>query len=188
MSRSFEELLGRMDDDVFTTAPANFTCGNLTDNLRHGEFWFYLLSAVVVAIIGGVIVDEEVVSGFYESFQRPGWAPPEHTALLIWSILGILFAYAGYRGHVSAPPGNKRIFNTITYGVVLALGLLFFYQLYQRQDLQAAMWSLVALLAALVWFLFLNWNVDMTAVVITLLYIGWVIFTLAYLWQIDQLN
>jgi benzodiazapine receptor len=150
-----------------------------TENIPHRQSWAQTLSflvfaaaTAVVAWLGSIATQESVDSAWFESLQKPAFYPPNQTFGIVWTILYVMIAFAGWLAWRNG--GGQATLRTWALQLILNLGwtIVFF-------ALQEPAWAIVvivALFAATVWATLEMWAVSRAAALLFVPYVLWVGF------------
>lgn len=165
--------------------------GPLLVNPRRGrhQWWFLLLSLVVVAAVGvlGAIASSEA-GDFYSRLVKPSWAPPAGVFGPVWSALYLMMGIAAWlvwraRGRMSAVRLPMLLYAAQLLCNVLWTWLFFRWHLGGLALLDVSvLWLLI--LATLVHF----WLVKPAAGALLIPYLLWVAFATALTAAVWRLN
>jgi tryptophan-rich sensory protein len=144
-----------------------------------------LLTALVVAVIGGTITD---LGPWYETLAKPDWTPPRPVFPIAWTAIFALAAVSGVTAWRAAP--NARAADTVI-GLFALNGFLnigwslLFFRL-QRPDW--AMIELVGLWLSIAVLIYYCGRHSKVSALLLVPYIVWVTIAGALTWQVVQLN
>ena len=126
----------------------------------------------VVAWLGSLATRESVDSAWFENLDKPAFYPPNETFGIVWSILYVMIAVAGWLAWRNG--GGQRTLRPWIVQLLLNLGwsVVFF-------GLQEPPWAIpvvVALLAAAIWALVEMGRVSRIAGLLFVPYVLWIGF------------
>lgn len=132
----------------------------------------FAAATALVAWLGSIATQESVESAWFESLQKPVFYPPSETFGIVWTILYVMIAFAGWLAWRNG--GGPATLRPWALQLVLNLGwtIVFF-------ALQEPSWAIVvivALFAATVWATLEMWAVSRAAALLFVPYVLWVGF------------
>lgn len=129
-------------------------------------------ATALVAVLGSVATTGSVDSEWFESLEKPAFYPPDEVFGIVWTVLYIFIAIAGWLAWRAG--GGIRTTLPWTTQLVLNLGWSVFF--FGAQQPGWAMVVLVALLVAAVWTAFAMHRFSRTAAYLFMPYILWIVF------------
>jgi translocator protein len=150
-----------------------------TDQSSDRRTWIQVRSILVfaaatalVAWLGSMATQESVDSQWFESLQKPAFYPPSQAFGIVWTILYVMIAIAGWLAWRNG--GGLATLRPWALQLVLNLGwtVVFF----ALQEPSWAMVVIVALFAAAVWSAVEMWAVSRRAAWLFVPYIAWIAF------------
>ena len=164
----------------------------VTDSLytpvhENRSFWLYLILAVVVFILVWFLQNNAQKNGFLDSLRRPGNAVNPALMLVIWAIVLLILVYATSVGSRTLN-GQHRMWINVAFGLNLLLVLLAAVFFYQQRNLTAAFWTVILLLIATIWLMYLVYQVSRPAAWLLIIYVIWLVYVAWNQWQLLQLN
>jgi translocator protein len=135
---------------------------------------FLTLALFVILVVGGgsLIGINNVPGEWYQALAKPPFNPPNWIFGPVWTILYVLIAVAGWRVWT-----NRRTGGAMTvWWLQLGLNFLWSPVFFTLNQVGLAFLIIIALLAAILAFIRINWRRDPTAAVLFLPYAAWVAF------------
>lgn len=126
----------------------------------------------LVAWLGSVATRESVDSEWFRSLEKPAFYPPDQLFGIVWTILYLLIALAGWMAWRNG--GGFRVLVPWTIQILLNLGWTVFF--FGSQQPGWAMSVIVALVAAASWTAWVMRRYSTTAALMFVPYILWVMF------------
>jgi tryptophan-rich sensory protein len=140
--------------------------------MRHPLVALALFVALTVGG-GGLIGLLVETGGWYAGLEKPGFNPPGWLFGPVWGILYVLIGIAGWRVWRIGDRSALRVWG-LQLGLNFAWPLLFF----GANLIVPALVVLLALFAAIVWFLRETWGTDRPAAFLFLPYAAWTAYAL----------
>lgn len=164
----------------------------VTDSLytpvhENRSFWLYLILAVVVFVIVWILQNNAQKSGFLDSLRKPGNTVSPVLMIVIWAIVLLILVYSTSVGARSLD-GQQRMWINVAFGLNLLLVLLAAIFFYQQRNLMASFWSVILLLVATIWLMFLVYQVSKPAAWLLVIYVIWLVYVAWNQWQLLQAN
>lgn len=163
----------------------------VTARTRTDEWWVRLRSLLVfgaatalVAYLGSLATRQAVESAWFESLDKPVFYPPSFLFGLVWTILYVMIAFAGWLAWRS--DGGVR--TTMPWAIQLALNLSWTLLFFGARQPTWALISIFALLGVIVWTMVATWRPSRTATLLFVPYLLWVGFATALNAAIVTLN
>ncbi|GJJ72051.1 translocator protein [Entomortierella parvispora] len=150
---------------------------NLNTNLAR-----YPVLAVGLPLIGGflsAVPSHRHIRGYYESLQKPDWAPPSYAFAPAWTAL---YLSVGYASHLVARCAGLDTYPTIRsaaqtglgiYGVNMLLNFAWSPLMFWHKKIGAALVTAGGLTASSVAMAYYFFQVDTTAGYLTIPYVAW---------------
>jgi tryptophan-rich sensory protein len=112
---------------------------------------------------------------WYEALDDPAFAPPEATFGVVWTVLYVAIAVAGWRAWraTSAPSP------TVAWAVQMALNLAWTLVFFGSESLVGGLVVIAALIVAVAVDVWRSWRVDRVAGALLVPYLAWVCFAAA---------
>lgn len=126
----------------------------------------------LVAVLGSVATMSAVDSEWFRSLDKPGLYPPDALFGIVWTVLYVMIAIAGWLA--SRNGGGIRTLIPWTVQILLNLGWTVFF--FSARQPTWAMAVIVALLAAAIWSAVAMWPYSRAATYLFVPYILWVAF------------
>lgn len=149
------------------------------------------MSKLVSLAIFAAVVFAAAASGaqfmpgeWYAALNKPAWTPPNWMFPVVWSVLYVMIAIAGWL--VWRRAGWSRAL--AIWGVGLALNALWSYLMFGRHEIGLALGDIVALWLSIAAFIGVAWNVDRLAAYLFIPYLAWVTLAEALNFEIWRLN
>lgn len=146
-----------------------------------------IVSFLVFLIIVGITAATGILfkpGDWYRELNKPSWTPPNWMFPVVWSMLYLLIAIAGW-----------FVFETVGFGGLLALWALqmllnmaWSYLFFGRHNIFAGLVDIVLLFLVIVAFILLALSAVPVAGILFLPYLLWVALALALNYQIWRLN
>ncbi len=121
---------------------------------------------------------------WYASLQKPFLTPPNWVFPVVWTILYIMIAIAGWLVWKAAGLTHA----IIVWGIALILNALWSYVMFGRHEIQLAFLELIGLWIAIALFIGMAWRIDRRASYLFLPYLAWVSFAGGLNFMLWQLN
>lgn len=135
---------------------------------------FLTLALFVILVVGGgsLIGINNVPGEWYRALAKPPFNPPNWIFGPVWTILYVLIAVAGWRIWNAERTGGAMS----VWWLQLGLNFLWSPVFFTLNQIGLAFLVIVALLAAILAFIRINWHRDQTSAVLFLPYAAWVAF------------
>jgi tryptophan-rich sensory protein len=121
---------------------------------------------------------------WYAALNKPVWTPPNAVFPIVWTILYVVIAVAGWLVWRAAGWSPA----VLIWGVGLFFNGFWSYLMFGRHDIPVALADIVQLWVAIVAFIFAAWRVDRRASYLYMPYLAWVTFAGALNFAIWQTN
>ena len=132
-------------------------------------------AAVTIAVaVGGSVINAGSMD-WYDELERPGFTPPGATFGIVWTILYVLIAVAGWLAWRAA----RRPDPTIAWGVQMALNFAWTAVFFGLQAPLAGLFVILALVVAIVVNIVLDARVSRPAAWMLAPYLAWCCFATA---------
>lgn len=127
------------------------------------------------------------IGAWYDSLNKPTWAPPDALFAPVWSVLYTLMAIAAW---LVWKQGGFRVAKAplIVFLVQLTLNTMWSWCFFGAHRIDWALWEIVMLFAAIVFTVSLFFRRSRTAAALMLPYLAWVMFAAALNFQYWRLN
>ena len=139
------------------------------------------IGVVILAAASGAVFKP---GPWYEELRKPGWTPPNWAFPVVWTILYIMIAYAGWNVWSKAGWSLPIVFWAVQIGLNAAWSWLFFGL--RRMDLALADVGLLWL--AIAGFIVTAWPVSPLAALLFVPYLAWVTTAGLLNRSVQQLN
>lgn len=126
----------------------------------------------LVAWLGSIATRESVASEWFRSLDKPAFYPPDELFGIVWTILYIMIALAGWLSWRNG--GGFRVLVPWTIQIVLNLGWTVFF--FASQQPEWAMVVIVALVAAAIWTAWVMRRYSAAAALMFVPHVLWLIF------------
>ncbi|MBH5322164.1 TspO/MBR family protein [Aurantiacibacter sediminis] len=141
-----------------------------------------MLLGFLAGTVGG-----DADSAWFQSLDKPGIFPPPATFGIVWTVLYAMMGFAF--AMVCAAWGSRlRTWAIIAFLVQFAINLTWSPIFFGQQQIEAALYVIVALDVALVVTIVLFFKVRKWAGILLLPYLAWALFATVLNWQFLQLN
>jgi translocator protein len=155
------------------------------------SFLRWALFAVPAVLLASFLVQTFTPGGpenaWFAALDKPGIYPPPYLFGIVWPILYVLMGFA--LALVLAAWGAKgRTAAIIAFVVQFALNLAWSPSFFAAQQIEAALYVIIAMDIAAVVTVVLFWRVRMLAGVLLLPYLAWILFATVLNFQFLQLN
>lgn len=141
-----------------------------------GLRWFALIgfggATALAAWVGSLVTRQATASAWFEQLDKPAFYPPSETFGIVWSVLYVFIALAGWLAWRSGGGSTTTVPWAIQLTLNLGWTLVFF-------GARAPVWSLleiVLLMAAIIWTATVFSRYDKWATILFIPYILWVGF------------
>lgn len=151
------------------------------------DFYSFLLVVIVVALVAAVIISRAVKTEFYDTLQKPGWAPSPGVIAVIWTVLYLLIAFATYRCWYFATPDQRVTLGWI-FLIQILMNLLWIIIFFGVKNVRAARTIIVLLLLMILIQGVYMYRIDRGSGYIFLPYFAWIILMAVLNFQIVNLN
>ena len=121
---------------------------------------------------------------WYVALNKPSWVPPNWVFPVVWTILYVMIAIAGWLVWRRAGWSSALA----VWVVGLALNALWSYVMFGRHEIGLALGGIGALWLSIAAFIGLAWNLDRLAAYLFLPYLAWVTVATALNFEIWRLN
>lgn len=107
---------------------------------------------------------------WYETLDKPSWTPPNWSFGVIWTVLYVMIAVAGWLVWREAGIGAAMVF----WGLQLVLNGAWSWLFFGRRRMDLAMVDVIALWLAIAIFIVLAWPISTWAALLFVPYLVWV--------------
>lgn len=121
---------------------------------------------------------------WYERLDKPSWTPPNWMFPIVWTILYIMIAAAGYLVWQAERFGPALA----VWGINLALNAAWSWVMFGRRKIRLAFYDALAMLVTTGAFVALAWPVSPVAALLFVPYLVWVATAVLLNYRILQLN
>ncbi|MEL7429303.1 MAG: TspO/MBR family protein [Pseudomonadota bacterium] len=125
---------------------------------------------LITAISGGYFTPGQ----WYEDLKKPTWQPPKWAFPVVWTILYVLNAIAGWIVWASVGFSGLGMVAMIVYVGSLALNAAWSWLFFGKKDMRLALWEAVALWLSVALQILLFYQIDPLAGLILIPYLCWV--------------
>lgn len=143
---------------------------------RSGPILILFLLVCGLALWAGNAVTRPAIPDWYATLNKPSWTPPDWAFAVVWPILFLLMALAGWRAWRGGRQWDRRKTAFALFGLQLALNVgwsALFFGLRSPLFALIAVVYLVPLIAATT---VAFWRIDRIAGALLLPYLGWASF------------
>lgn len=158
---------------------------------RTGGLWIKFRSLLafgvatfLAAYLGSLVTSSSVQSAWFENLDKPVFYPPSYLFGVVWTILYVMIATAGWLAWRNG--GGTR--TTGPWGIQLALNLGWTLLFFAAQQPLWALVSIVVLLGVTIWTATVMWPYSHTASYLFVPYVLWVAFATVLNGAIVALN
>jgi len=145
----------------------------------------HLIVLLVLVVGGGWIIGASNLPGaWYGSLHKPPFNPPSWLFPIAWTVLYVLIAIAGWRTYERV--GSAAVMQV--WWAQLALNFAWSPIFFTAHLMWPALGVIVAMFAATVAFIVLQWRRDRTAALLFVPYAGWVAFASVLNASLNVLN
>jgi tryptophan-rich sensory protein len=151
---------------------------------------FVLLVFVALCLaVEGLIawITQPAIEPWYRNLAKPAWTPPDLAFPVVWTVLYLLMAFAGWQAWRASAPGTFG-WPLACFLVQLALNPGWSYLFFARGEILVALVELLALVLAVLATLIAFWRISRLAGVLLLPYLAWALFATALNVEIVRLN
>ncbi len=131
---------------------------------------FFVFLNVVAAMSGGYFTPGE----WYEALEKPSWQPPKWAFPVVWSVLYLLNAIAGWMVWTKTGFAGGGFLALVVYVSSLVLNAAWSGIFFGMRRMQLALWEAGALWLSVALQIFLFWQIESFAGLILLPYLVWV--------------
>ena len=121
---------------------------------------------------------------WYNSLKKPSWTPPDWAFPVVWTILYVMIAIAGWL--VWREDGLGLAIGV--WVVQLLLNAAWSWIMFGRKQIGLALIDAIAMLVAIIAFIALAWPLSQTAALLFIPYLIWVCTAIALNFAVLQLN
>ena len=121
---------------------------------------------------------------WYDRLHKPSWNPPKWVFPVVWTILYVFIAVAGWLVWRAEGIG----FALIVWCIQLVLNASWSWLFFGLRRMDWAFWDVSGLLASIILFVVLAWPVSMYAAILFFPYIIWVCVAALLNWTVWSLN
>ncbi len=121
---------------------------------------------------------------WYRSLRRPAWTPPDWAFPVVWSVLYLMIAAAGWLAWEAGGFGPAIWF----WGFGLVVNAAWSWIMFGRKDIGGALVDVVLLWLLTAGFILAAWDVSRTASLLFLPYLAWVTTAAALNFEVWRLN
>jgi len=155
--------------------------------IRDKRFYYFLIVVVLVAVAGSYLIYESMKTEFYDTLEKPSWAPPSSSISLIWTILYFIISVATYRAYLYGNSDQRKTLLWI-FGIQLALNFLWSYVFFYLKNPRAARIIILLLLCMIVIQGSYMHSLEKTSGYLFIPYFLWVSFASYLNFEIVRLN
>ena len=138
------------------------------------------LLVVVAALSGSLFKPGE----WYDRLRKPDWNPPKWVFPVVWSVLYIFIAVAGWL--IWEEVGFSAAL--IVWGIQLVLNAAWSWLFFGLRRMDWAFWDVNGLIAFVSLFIIVAWPISTVAALLFLPYLAWVCTAALLNWTIWRLN
>lgn len=139
---------------------------------RVGSLAAFGAATAVVAVLGSLANMSSIGSDWFADLEKPSFYPPGALFGIVWTVLYVMIAIAGWLAWRNG--GGLRTLIPWTIQLVLNLGWSVFF--FGSRQPGWALVVIVALLVTLVWTAYVMWSYSHTATYLFVPYVLWVTF------------
>jgi tryptophan-rich sensory protein len=143
----------------------------------------FLLANFAAALSGGYFRP----GAWYEGLRKPRWQPPDWAFPVVWSVLYVLNAYAGWRVWESAGPGEAFVPMAV-YGLQLVLNAGWSAIFFGLHRMGLAMVEVLLLWLSILGCMIAFHPLDALAAWLLLPYLAWVTVASCLNWTVWRMN
>jgi len=151
------------------------------------RFYYFLFVVFLVAAAGSYLIYESMKTEFYDTLEKPVWAPPSSTISLIWIILYFIISFATYMSYLYGTSTERKTLLWI-FGIQLALNFLWSYTFFHLKNPRAARIIILLLLCMIIIQGSYMHSLDQTSGYFFIPYFLWVCFAAYLNFEIVRLN
>lgn len=140
----------------------------------------FLALVALAAVTGSMFMP----GAWYDGLVKPAWTPPKLVFPIVWTILYVMIAIAGWLAWRAE--GFGRAITVWIAGLIF--NAVWSYLMFERHDVSAALGDIVLLWLAIVAFIAATWNIERRAAYLFVPYLAWASFAGALNAAIWQLN
>jgi translocator protein len=129
-----------------------------------------LLVFIAVTVAAAASGSKFMPGPWYERLRKPSWTPPNWAFPIVWTVLYLMIAIAGWRVWLAA--GWSGVL--AVWGLQLVLNAAWSYIMFGRRNISLAMVDALAMWGSIAWFMVLAWPIDQTAALLFAPYLLWV--------------
>jgi len=152
-----------------------FDARRMPESAAHSRFGTWLrFASFLVAVPGvGLLIGAFNLPGaWYAALHKPSFNPPDWIFAPVWTVLFILIGLAGFRTFERQPRGKAAALWALQMTLNFAWSPLFF----SLHRIDVALAIILALLSAILAFIWCQWRADRVAALLFFPYAAWVGF------------
>ena len=143
------------------------------------------LGIFLIATAAAAVTGSQFAPGpWYKQLNKPSWTPPPWAFPVVWTILYIMIAIAGWKAWQAQGFGPL----VMIWIVQLILNALWSWIMFGRKQIGWALADIAAMWVAIAAFIVAAWPVSQTAGLLFVPYLAWVTVALTLNLRIYQLN
>lgn len=146
---------------------------------RYGSFAVFALLTLAAAASGAQFMP----GAWYAGLAKPSWTPPNWVFPVVWPILYVMIAVAGWRAWLT---GARAALGP--WGAQLVLNGAWSWLMFGQHRIGAALADLALLWIAIAAFVAMTWRPARAAAMLFLPYLAWVTFAGALNWAVLSAN
>jgi translocator protein len=129
-----------------------------------------LLMFMVITVVAAGTGSKYMPGPWYLELRKPTWTPPSWAFPVVWSILYVLIAVAGWRVWVAA----GLCAAIVVWVVQLVFNAAWSWIMFGRKNIRLALFDAIAMWITIATFMVLAWPIDQAAVWMFAPYLLWV--------------
>ncbi|MEQ8657024.1 MAG: TspO/MBR family protein [Hyphomicrobiales bacterium] len=144
----------------------------------HTKSWLVLaiyVLATAAASVTGSFASNPDTSAWYQALNQPPFQPPSWAFGVVWPILYLLMAYAGWRADTASSQTSTFALR-LRYGIQLALNAAWTIAFFALQSITGGIIVILALLVAIIAWMATARQIDRLAFWLFVPYAAWVTF------------
>jgi tryptophan-rich sensory protein len=146
----------------------------------------FLVVCLAVEYVSSTVT-RPAIEPWYRNLAKPSWTPPDLAFPIVWTVIFVLMAFAGWQAWRRSAPGTFAG-PLAWFGVQLGLNLAWSVLFFGQGELLLALVDLIALFAALLVTTARFWRISRPAGLMLLPYVAWVCFAGALNFAVVRLN
>lgn len=155
--------------------------------LKHVGLLLLFISLVTLVAYSGSVATQTSLDPWYSQLTKPTWTPPSWVFPVVWPILYLMIAVAGWLISMAPQSSDKR--SALTYFFLqLLLNGLWSFSFFYFQNPALGLVNIILLLVFLGLTIFKSWDVNYKAALLLVPYLLWTLYAFALNFSIALMN